>query len=165
MAKLAYSGRWVEKFFSKVTGRPGKGCWLWTGYLKDGYGKASSFSGLAYAYLGEYMAHRISWALHKGPVPKGLQVLHHCDIRNCVNPDHLYLGTNKDNVGDRVSRGRTAHNSGEKHGRHKLTWKQVLEIRKNYIPRKITRESLAARYCVSKSQISAVLSGRSWRSK
>lgn len=79
-----------------------KGCWLWQGRIfKTGYGyipkeirdNLSSHS------------HRFSWQFHKGPIPKGLWVLHTCDIKHCINPNHLYLGTNDDNIKDKIKRG------------------------------------------------------------
>jgi hypothetical protein len=76
-------------------------CWLWTGFVKDnGYGQFGRG-----AFDGVY-AHRFSYELHAGPVPAGLFVLHRCDVRNCVNPDHLFVGTAKDNADDRDAKGR-----------------------------------------------------------
>lgn len=71
-------------------------CWLWTGYRekKFGYGRCSHRS------FPEYMAHRCAWYLVNGPIPKGLHVLHRCDVPNCVRPDHLFLGTHTDNMRD-----------------------------------------------------------------
>jgi hypothetical protein len=75
-------------------------CWLWTGaYQKPGYGKIGDGSHSKYA-------HRVSWELQAGAIPHGLQVLHRCDNPQCVRPDHLFLGTQADNVADMYAKGR-----------------------------------------------------------
>ena len=95
-------------------------CWRWTGHkMKSGYG--SFTAGLA---------HRYSWLLHCGEVPEGLSVLHHCDNRECVNPGHLFLGTQQDNLADMRSKGHQVR--GETQGGSKLTDGQVREIRSRY---------------------------------
>lgn len=76
------------------------GCWVWTGSkIPTGYGKLS-------IHNKKVAAHRLSWALHNGPIPAGLHVLHRCDNPPCVNPEHLFLGTDGDNAADKVSKGR-----------------------------------------------------------
>ena len=82
--------------------RPGLGpCWLWTAFTKEnGYGQFGRAK-----HDGVY-AHRFSYELHVGPVPEGLCVLHKCDVRSCVRPDHLFLGTERDNAHDRDTKGR-----------------------------------------------------------
>ena len=94
-------GSVAERFHSKYAPVPFSGCWVWMGALSGkGYGKLM---------LKEHRlesAHRLSWLLHRGPIPDGLHVLHRCDVRTCVNPDHLFLGTNLDNIRDRIAKGR-----------------------------------------------------------
>src|SRR4030043_361681 len=89
----------VEKrFWNKVNKTDD--CWIWTAYCnKKEYGcfKFQDKSELA---------HRVSWIIHNGPIPNGLHVLHKCDNPPCVRPDHLFLGTDKDNANDRISKGR-----------------------------------------------------------
>jgi len=88
-------------------------CWLWKGSLNNlrgGYGYLKT-NGVM------YRAHRLAWLLFKGKVPRSLQVCHTCDVRACVNPDHLYLGSHEENIRDAVLRGRMA--SGKNHGLHK----------------------------------------------
>jgi hypothetical protein len=91
----------VEIMEERIERIPECGCWIWMGYFNapNGYGR--------YQIKGEsFLAHRLSWEHHYGPVPKGLWVLHKCDTRSCINPDHLYIGTVKDNSRDTVKRER-----------------------------------------------------------
>jgi len=96
--------RWTatpeERFWGHV--QKTETCWLWVAALNNkGYGK---FLSLAHG-PGTY-AHRFSWMLHYGPIPQGLCVLHKCDVPRCIRPDHLFLGTHKDNMRDMVAKGR-----------------------------------------------------------
>jgi hypothetical protein len=87
-----------HRFWSRV--QKSSGCWNWTGGLNYwGYGQM--------AFMGKTMgAYRASWIIHNGPIPNGFFVLHRCDNRRCVNPGHLWLGTQKDNIQDAVRKGR-----------------------------------------------------------
>ena len=83
------------------------GCWIWTGKMdRDNYGRCRSEARNASGYRKEAGAHRVSWELHHGPIPKGMCVLHSCDNPSCVRPDHLFLGTHADNMRDAVLKGR-----------------------------------------------------------
>lgn len=75
-------------------------CWLWIGGIDSGWYGAFRFNDT------KDHAHRVSWILHKGPIPIGLQVLHKCDISACINPEHLFLGTAEDNMRDMYAKGR-----------------------------------------------------------
>jgi hypothetical protein len=96
-----------QSFDEKYIPEPMSGCWLWTNALNlDGYGKF-------HFELKRSSAHRASWEIHRGPIPNGLQVLHKCDVPCCVNPDHLFLGTPKDNAQDCIKKGRRGKVSRE----------------------------------------------------
>jgi hypothetical protein len=111
----------VERFWSKVDRRGNDDCWEWQGALYS--------NGWTTHFLpsGQYGASRIAYALYNNTDPGVMEVCHRCDNPRCVNPTHLFLGTRKDNMHDCHLKGRTAR--GEGHGRHKLTWQEVLSIR------------------------------------
>ena len=89
-----------ERFDRNYIPEPMSGCWIWTASLKKrNYGSFSSGKK-------NLIAHRASWLLHYGEIPEGLRVLHRCDNPPCVNPQHLFIGTNKDNTDDAVAKGR-----------------------------------------------------------
>ena len=102
-------------------------------------------------------AHRVAYELHHGVTLADEYVLHKCDNRRCVNPDHLFLGTFDDNMADMVMKERQAH--GEKNGHAKLTASEVVEIRASS---DLQRE-LAAQYGVTQSMISQIKTGSNWK--
>ena len=139
-----------ERFDDKYIPVTEAGCWLWTATTWNGYGKLSNQGRLRYA-------HRISYELHIGEIPEGMHVLHKCDVPCCVNPHHLFLGTHKDNMQDKISKGRHG-------GREKLTLDQVKEIRYKFKPHAYTYAMLSEEYSVSVGAINHVVNNRNWSS-
>lgn len=143
----------------KVHRCPLSGCWLWMGYL----------TGRGYGHLGrrrhgkklDYKAHRYSFEMHNGPIPDGLCVLHKCDVRNCVNPEHLFLGTQADNMKDRDLKGRGRAPRGEKHGIAKLSDADVISIRL-FLNLGAKQQTIAEAYGVSRKTVSDIKCGRTW---
>lgn len=107
---------------------------------------------------GQWFAHRWAWTQAHGPIPEGMRVLHRCDNPPCVNPDHLFLGTQLENIADRVAKGRSA--TGERQGQSKLTEAAVREIRAH--PEVSTYE-FARRFGVHHSTIHVARSGKKWK--
>lgn len=144
----------VDKISSPI------GCWLWTASkTSGGYGKF----GISRE---EYWvrAHRFSYELANGPIPENLCVLHRCDVRACVNPSHLFLGTRKDNAQDKVAKGRHVQLDwrGIKNGKARLSEHDVREIRRLRLEG-CTVTKLAVDYGVTNSNISAICTGRRWK--
>jgi hypothetical protein len=139
-----------ERFWSKVYINNGfisdEDCWLWIGAINgSGYGH------MKYNEKHEY-AHRLSWIFYRGLIPHGLFVLHKCDIKLCVNPSHLYLGTDKDNSKDTWDR-LLSTNFSESHALHKLTNEQVSFIRETYKQDKKCLHELAIKFKVHYTNI------------
>lgn len=146
-----------KRFESRVEYDTNGGCWLWAyGCDRDGYGQF---------YLVERpntKAHRVSWMLFRGPVPPGKMVLHRCDIPACVNPDHLFLGSNRENVADMMSKGRHRPTRGEARPMAKLNDIKVREIRRR-LARGEHPAQIAVSFDVAASQIYGIRSGKAWR--
>lgn len=128
-------------------------CWLWVASRnRNGYGLLMS-NGKHVA-----VAHRVSWVLHKGdPIPDGLFVLHRCDNPPCVNPEHLFLGTNADNMRDMAEKGRSGAGGFNK----KVNEAQVKEIRRRHAAGE-NRTHLGREYGVSKWTITQIVNRRRW---
>ena len=145
------------------------GCWIWSASRdKSGYGDF-------YIRSKRFSAHRASYALYVGDIPHGMCVCHRCDVRECVNPSHLFLGTNIDNIADRDRKGRQARGlrsgkhthpesiaRGERHGMVRLTADDVVSMRKDRVDGMKMAE-LAAKYGVSDSQAQRIVSRLNWK--
>jgi HNH endonuclease len=143
-----------EGFWRHVDAAAPDECWIWKGYRRFGYGM---FTASGRSHL---MSHRISWELHRGPIPPGMGVLHRCDNPACVNPAHLFLGTQKDNMRDCKKKGRTAH--GERQGRAKLTASNVAQIRRMRQSGEACAE-IGKRFNVHPDHVTRIANGRQWR--
>lgn len=140
----------MTRFWEKVVKTDG--CWNWNGTkFQSGYG-AIGIGGIL------KRAHRVSWELKNGPITNGLHVLHKCDNPGCVRPDHLFLGTQKDNMVDKTKKGRQAPGpTGSK-----LIPEKVIELRKLYSTGDYSYRQLAAKYSVAKETIKHAITKRTW---
>ena len=148
----------LKKIFNKKVIKQ-DGCWGWNNVLhKSGY--------TVIQYNGEQTGgHRASWLIHKGKVPKNLCVLHKCDVRKCTNPDHLFLGTYKDNTQDMLAKNRrilTKKNSGETCSWSKLNNRKVKEIRK-LLKLGVTVTRVALDFEVSQGAIEGIKHNKTWK--
>ncbi len=138
----------AERFWPKV--KKGDGCWLWTGgTVGKGYGKFEQTT-----------AHRIAYELSRGLIPDGLHVLHTCDNPICCHPDHLFLGTNLDNIQDRIDKGRSCR--GEDNHFSKLSEqdvRRVHELRKAGL----NQYKIASEVGASQATVSRILRKKIWR--
>jgi hypothetical protein len=136
----------IERFMTKIEMVTESGCWIWIGHIDScGYGR------FRFKRQSAGLAHRFAFKMKNPDVDiDGLEVCHKCDLPCCVNPDHLFVGTHKDNMNDRDAKGRVR--SGEMSGVAKITDEQVREIR--YDNR--TTRQIAADYGVAGSHVSAI---------
>jgi len=147
-AQKACSAGTLERFFSFISIDPVTRCWLWTG-ARDAKG---------YGFFDSKRAHRCSFELCVGDIPGGLLVLHRCDVRNCVNPYHLFLGTDKDNAEDKNLKGRGNNPRGEAAGSARLTEDEVRSI----IDDTRTQEEIARQYGIAQTTVSAIKRRQNW---
>ena len=154
MARYADSVTNEHRIMSQVD-KSDSGCWLWTGMKTiNGYGRLK--------YLGRpASAHRFSYKTFKGEIPCGRLVCHKCDVRLCVNPDHLFLGSHKENMNDMVLKKRSAVAKNCKAKLKPCHVKEILRQKKQYY-KYYSASELASVYRVSRSTIHRVLSGESW---
>lgn len=139
---------------------PNSGCWIWN---KGTSGRKNQRYGQIWHNDKMLIASRASYMVFYGVIPNGLFVCHKCDVTLCINPRHLFLGTNRDNFDDSVSKGRRKISKGEKHGNAKLTAQIVKEIFKLYKVLGQTQKQIAIKYGVDASAISLVLRRKNWK--
>lgn len=161
------------RFWGRVQGTQNRdACWIWTGsvHRKTGYGQFTPQPGRTVS------AHRYAWDCANGPIPQGLCVLHRCDNKVCVNPAHLFLGTNRDNTLDMLAKGRGAVGDrhparargdylarGEAHVNAKLTAQRVGEIRQLLAEGGMSQKRIADLFGVSQMTVSNIKQGKIWR--
>jgi hypothetical protein len=145
----------LSRFETKFT--KGDGCWNWTGSCnKQGYGEFGLEGKLQ-------RAHRAAYMFYVGSIPPGLFVLHSCDNRRCVNPAHLWLGTQRENIRDMIDKGRSPNRYGERNGSAKLTGVKVSTIRELVRQSGHTYGSIAHTFGVARSTICDIVYGKTWR--
>jgi hypothetical protein len=145
-----------KRFWSRVY--KFESCWEWFGNTnRKGYGIIRQ-NGISIA------TQRASWRLHNGAIPNGMHVLHTCDMPWCVNPAHLYLGKNEDNIRDKVMRGRTAKSIGAKNGQAKLTETDIAQIRVLYWEQNIYQHQIATQFNISQPEVSRIVHDKRWNS-
>jgi len=133
------------------------GCWIWSGSKnQDGYGNVG-IKGKS------ERAHRAAYRKWKGPIPKGMVVMHTCDNPSCINPDHLQLGTQQENIEDmRVKGRRKGSNVGEDNAAAKVTADDVREIRSRYASESVSQQALADEYGITQTVVSQIILRRTW---
>lgn len=146
----------ANRFWAKVSRSSPDQCWPWTAARYwHGYGKIGIDGKTAYA-------HRIVWAMTRGPIPSGLDVLHRCDNPPCVNPAHLFLGDHSDNMRDRVQKGRNNPPQGSRNGIAKFTEDGVLKIRERWRNGEQIN-GLAREFGVMPSTIRTIVTYKRWK--
>lgn len=147
-----HSSRTLETAFASAPKSWNGDCLEWGGSKNhQGYGQVF--------FKGRHLAHRVSYLLNIGSIPKNLFVCHHCDNPICVNPKHLYAGTAADNSADRVKRGRQVNPAGSDSPNAKLSWRAVRAIRTN----RAKGAAMAIKYGVSQATISLIRSNKVWK--
>lgn len=141
----------AERFARYVQKDDPSGCWLWTGSMSRNYGQIGRHGR-------PLLAHRAAWELAHGDIPNGLYVLHRCDNGRCVNPAHLFLGTQRDNIRDMVAKGRDRF-TGERAYQAILTTEQVRTIRCSTE----SARAIAKRLGVAFQTISDVRRRKNWK--
>jgi endogenous inhibitor of DNA gyrase (YacG/DUF329 family) len=131
------------------------GCMIWLGALNNGGYGSIRYEGKV------WIAHRLAFEIFVGQIPPGALICHRCDVRACINPAHLFVGSARDNSSDMTAKGRQAN--GDRSGAAKLTAAQVIAIRSAYLDRTLSQGELSASYGVSRITISNIIHRQTWR--
>lgn len=151
-----------ERFWMYVNKGDVKECWEWTGSLDSkGYGKIYNGGGAANKKL--LAAHRVSYQMFFGSIPSGLYVCHKCDNKACVNPEHLFLGTAKDNTQDMLNKGRSYDRGGENNNRNILSTNDVVKIKKLLLSETESISNIAKKFDVGYNVIWYIAAGKTWK--
>jgi HNH endonuclease len=152
-----FSPTLISRFWSKVLVSTKTECWTWVGAKATGYGTINLSENKR-----TFKAHRVSWVIHFGTIPDKLCVLHRCDNPECVNPNHLFLGTYADNSTDKCNKGRASWLKHEAHPMAKLDKKSVEKIRSLYSTGNFTHKTLAEMFGVARRTVSHVTCEDNW---
>ncbi len=144
----------ICRFYKKFVVRQ-DGCWAWQGVMGNEYGSFCS-------QKKTYPAHRFSYEIHKGEIEKGMVIMHLCNFKRCVNPEHLKQGTSLENNISAIADGLHKSYRGEGNPMRKLTLSEVEEIKQTYIPYKITAPKLAEKFGVNRMTILRIVNRQTW---
>lgn len=152
----------LERFWKYVNKRENDECWEWVGSVDSkGYGKILDEGGAKNGKL--LAAHRVSYMIHYGNIPNGLYVCHKCDNKKCINPNHLFLGTAKDNTQDMINKNRLPDRRGENSSNHKLSNDNVIEIKRLLKNKSESISSIANKFGVGYNVIWYIAAGKTWK--
>lgn len=146
----------ITKLFTRLKDKieVTEGCWLWkASKFSNGYGQCKHEGR-------NWKAHRLVYTLLVGPIPDNLSVLHRCDVRGCVNPSHLWIGTHQDNMDDCAAKG---HKAGELNPNSKLSKQDVLEIKDLCSCGLFQRQEIADMYGISGQMVRYIRIGANWK--
>lgn len=147
----------LEERFWQFVEKSKTGCWYWLGSTNaHGYGQIKE-NGTT------QRAHRLSWQIHFGSIPEGMLVCHSCDVRRCVAPAHLFLGSVQDNMSDMTNKGRRSAQRGEEAHKAKLTQEQANEIRRRHTDEQLSSRKLAKIYGIHFTNILRIIQGKSYK--
>jgi hypothetical protein len=148
----------ADRFWRKVAAPNERGCRLWqAATFPDGSGE--------FGALDTQLAYRVAWRLTYGPIPENKQINHRCDVRACVEPTHLWLGTQAENMADMAAKGRRkgiSGISGEDNATAKINWKVVREIRTLRERDGMALYKLASKFGISRSQVHNIITYKQW---